>query len=147
MKKILLIIATLLSSLLLFAHAPLLEVDGSHNDGYIYLYPGFSNGAPTDDVELIVVKDKNYNGTEEARDGKMVILHSTFGKMGLKNGEVKLPKPNVGKYLVIFDAGPGHVLERKGSKLTEKEMDAWKVAIEKDTHLGIWKDKWTGKVK
>lgn len=112
MKKILLIIATLLSSLLLFAHAPLLDVE-DHNDGYIYLYPGFSNGAPTDDVELIVVKDKNYNGTEEAREGKMIILHSTFGKMGLKNGEVKLPKPNVGKYLVIFDAGPGHVLEKK----------------------------------
>ena len=83
MKKILLIIATLLSSLLLFAHAPLLDVQ-DNNDGYIYLYPGFSNGAPTDDVELIVVKDKNYNGTEEAREGKMVILHSTFGKMGLK---------------------------------------------------------------
>ena len=77
----------------------------------------------------------------------MVILHSTFGKMGLKNGEVKLPKPSVGKYLVIFDAGPGHVKEKKGPKLTEKEMDAWKVAIEKDTHLGIWKDKWIGKVK
>ena len=113
----------------------------------IYLYPGLSNGEPTDNVDLIVVKDKNYNGTEETYDGKMVILHSTFGKMGLKNGEVKLPKPSVGKYLVIFDAGPGHVKEKKGPKLTEKEMDAWKVAIEKDTHLGIWKDKWTGKVK
>lgn len=146
MKKILLIIATLLSSLLLFAHAPLLDVI-DNNDGYIYLYPGFSNGEPTDDVDLIVVKDKNYNGTEETYDGKMVILHSTFGKMGLKNGEVKLPKPKVGKYLVIFDAGPGHVKEKKGPKLTEKEMDAWKVAIEKDTHLGKWKDIWTGKVK
>ena len=36
MKKILLITATLLSSLLLFAHEPLLDVQ-DNNDGYIYI--------------------------------------------------------------------------------------------------------------
>lgn len=141
MKKFLVLILSVFASLLLFAHAPLLDVNEGEQ-GYIIIQGGFSNGEDATGVLIYVLKDKNYNGTEEAYEGKMKIFEGNLEK----GGELVLPKPK-GKYIVVFDAGPGHVTEKKGPKLTDAEKDAWKKAIDSDTKLGKWKDKYIGNVK
>ena len=67
MKKIMLICLFLISSVI-FAHAPLLSVD-DNKDGTIYIEAGFSNGEKADGMELIIVKDKAYNGPEDTYEG------------------------------------------------------------------------------
>lgn len=141
MKKFLVLILSVFASLLVFAHAPLLDVNEGEQ-GYIIIQGGFSNGADATGVLIYVLKDKNYNGTEEAYEGKMKIFEGNLEK----GGELVLPKPK-GKYIVVFDAGPGHVIEKKGPKLTDAEKDAWEKAIDSDTKLGKWKDKYIGNVK
>lgn len=141
MKKLLLLILTTLSSVLIFAHAPLLDIQD--DKGLIYLSGGYSNGESAAGTDIIIVKDKNYNGTEETYDGKLVIFKGVLDK----DGQLVLPKPKVNKYIVIFDGGPGHVKEVKGPKLNDDEKDAWQKAIDNDKLLGVWKSKWLGEVK
>lgn len=141
MKKFLILILSIFTSFLVFAHAPLLDVNDGEQ-GYVIIQGGFSNGQDATGTRIVIVKDKNYNGTEEAYDGKMIIFDGYLEK----GGELVLPKPK-GKYIVIFDAGPGHVIEKKGAKLTDSEKEAWQKAIDSDTKLGKWKDKYIGNVK
>lgn len=142
MKKLLVMFLTMLTSMLVFAHAPLLDVT-DNNDGYLYIEGGYSNGEDATGTEIWVVENKNYNGSEEVYNGKLVIFHGYLEK----GAQLKLPKPKISKYIVVFDGGPGHELEKKGPKLTKDEMAAWEKAIATDTKLGKWKDKWLGKVK
>lgn len=141
MKKFLIFILSIFTSIVIFAHAPILDIN-DNNDGFVYITGGFSNGESAAGTLIEIVRDKNYNGTEEARDGKMIIFRGELDK----NAELILPKPK-GKYIVIFDAGPGHVLEKKGPKLTDEEKEKWEKAIASDKKLGVWLDKWTGKIK
>lgn len=141
MKKFLIFILSIFTSIVIFAHAPILDIS-DNNDGFVYITGGFSNGESAAGTLIEIVRDKNYNGTEEARDGKMIIFRGELDK----NAELILPKPK-GKYIVIFDAGPGHVLEKKGPKLTDEEKEKWETAIASDKKLGVWLDKWTGKIK
>lgn len=141
MKKFLIFILSIFTSIIIFAHAPILDIN-DNNDGFVYITGGFSNGESAAGTLIEIVRDKNYNGTEEARDGKMIIFRGELDK----NAELILPKPK-GKYIVIFDAGPGHVLEKKGPKLTDAEKEQWEKAIAADKKLGVWLDKWTGKIK
>ena len=69
MKKFLVLIIGVLMSVAVFAHAPLISVD-DNGDGTVYIEGGFSNGASAEGVEIIVVKDKAYNGPEETFKGK-----------------------------------------------------------------------------
>lgn len=139
MKKIMLICLFLISSVI-FAHAPLLSVD-DNKDGTIYIEAGFSNGEKADGMELIIVKDKAYNGPEDTYEGKLIIFK---GKFDAKSS-MTIIKPLATKYEVIFNGGPGHVTSKKGPKLEESEMSKWKENIQKADYLGEWKEKMTQK--
>lgn len=141
MKKILVILITLVS-FLAYSHAPTLEIE-EDEDGYIFVQAGFSNGESAKGLPIIIVQDKNYNGEYETREGKLVLYKGVFND----KSEIVLPKPKAKKYIVIFDGGVGHVIEKKGIAIRQDEVEAWKMAIKKDTMLGEWKDLYTGKVK
>ena len=74
MKKFLVLIIGVLMSVVVFAHAPLISVD-DNGDGTVYIEGGFSNGASAEGVEIIVVKDKAYNGPEETFKGNYCDVH------------------------------------------------------------------------
>lgn len=139
MKKILTLIAGLTLSTALFAHAPLLSVD-DNADGTIYIEGGFSNGASAEGVEIIIVKDKPYNGPEETFRGKEIIFK---GKLASDNS-LTVPKPATDKYEVLFNAGEGHITSKKGPVLTEAEQAQWQKAIE-EFNFGDWKETMTEK--
>ena len=130
MKKFLVLVIGVLMSVVAFAHAPLISVD-DNGDGTVYIEGGFSNGASGEGVEIIIVKDKAYNGPEETFKGKEIIYK---GKLDAK-GSITMPKPATEKYEVYFNAGEGHVASKKGPALTAAEIvksfdedEAWREA-------------------
>ena len=134
MKKSLVLIGSILLAANLFAHAPLISVD-DNGDGTVYIEGGFSNGASAEGVEIIVVKDKAYNGPEETFKGKEIIYK---GKLDAKNS-LTLPKPATDKYEVYFNAGEGHIIGKKGPTLTAGEKANWDKATA-SFDFGEWKE-------
>lgn len=100
MKKILiaLFIACLIAPITAFAHKPLLMVD-DNGDGTIYIETGFSDGS-SGSGHIIRLKD--------AASGK--VLAETKVP---EEGSLDIKKPSV-PYVVVFDAGEGHVVETEG---------------------------------
>ncbi|MEL3913533.1 hypothetical protein [Treponema pedis] len=96
-----------LGAALLFAHTPLLDVY-DNGDGTFTCVGGFSNGASAAGVEI-----RLENPNEKDPEKKVVFK----GKLD-KKGElvVKYPK-NLKKFLVVFDAGPGHVIKKSSDKI------------------------------
>ena len=134
MKKSLVLIGSILLAANLFAHSPLISVD-DNGDGTVYIEGGFSNGALAEGVEIIIVKDKAYNGPEESFKGKEIIYK---GKLDAKNS-LTIPKPATEKYEVYFNAGEGHVASKKGPALTAAEKANWDKATA-SFDFGEWKD-------
>lgn len=134
MKKILVLMMGLVMSALVFAHAPLISVD-DNGDGTIYIEGGLSNGAPVEGVEILIVKDRAYNGPEETFKGKEIIFK---GNLDAQNS-ITIPKPVTKKYEVYFNAGEGHVIGKKGPALTDKEKESWKKAVA-EYDFGDWKE-------
>lgn len=100
------------------AHTPLLSVE-DNEDGTIYLEGGFSDGSSAAGVTVLLVEDKPYEGDPKDKDlykGKLVLLRTKMDEYS----ELTLDKPNV-PYLVILDAGPGHVVEKEGPLLEADE--------------------------
>ena len=99
------------------AHTPLLSVE-DNEDGTIYLEGGFSDGSTGAGVTVLVVKDEPYNGKEKKvlYNGKLVLAK---GKLD-EYAELTVVKPKV-PYLIIFDAGPGHAVEKKGPAIAKDE--------------------------
>lgn len=119
MKKILAFM--LLLSAFAFGHAPLLSVD-DNQDGTLYLEGGFSNGASAGGVEILFLEDKDYKGSEESFDGKKILFKTNLSNDGSLDEVVK---PRVLSYLVVMNAGPGHVVAKQGPRLTGDEIDDW----------------------
>jgi hypothetical protein len=84
------------------AHTPLCSCY-DNGDGTITCEGGFSDGSSAAGV-VMTVKDKS---------GKIL----TEGKMN-EDSEFTAKKPD-GPYTVIFDAGPGHIVEVDGNDITE----------------------------
>ena len=127
MKKFLVLVIGVLMSVIAFAHAPLISVD-DNGDGTVYIEGGFSNGASGEGVEIIIVKDKAYNGPEETFKGKLDA-----------KGSITMPKPATEKYEVYFNAGEGHVASKKGPALTAAEKANWDKATA-SFDFGEWKE-------
>ena len=140
MKKLLLAIILLVVNIAVMAHAPILSVD-DNKDGTIYIEGGFSNGESAEGVEIIIVKDRAYNGPEETYEGKLILFKGVLDK----NNSLIIIKPFTQKYEVIFDGGLGHTLSKKGPLLEENEIENWKKEVEKASYLGEWKEKMTTK--
>ena len=139
MKKVLMFLLSLIISVSLFAHSPLLSVD-DNGDGTIYIEGGFSNGAAAEGIEIIIVKDKPYNGPEDTFKGKEIIFKGNIGK----DNSLTVPKPATEKYEVYFNAGEGHVVGKKGPALNESEKTNWEKAVA-EYNFGDWKDSMTQK--
>lgn len=109
------------------AHTPLLTVE-DNEDGTIYIEGGFSDGSMAAGVKIILVEKKQYKGDvkklkkegKKLYNKKLVLWEGKLDEDGCLE-EIKKPKM---PYLVIFDAGPGHTVEKKGPILTEKEKKA-----------------------
>lgn len=99
------------------AHTPLLSIE-DNEDGTIWLEGGFSDGSSGAGVKILIVEDKPYKGSKkvELYKGKRILKKTKMDK----NGELTIDKPK-GAYLVILDAGPGHVVEKKGPLLKAGE--------------------------
>ena len=106
MRKQLLVIGLLVFGLFLagqaLAHTPLCSCS-DEGDGTILCEGGFSDGSSAAGVTMKVV----------SADGKVLIE----GKMN-EDSEFTFKKPD-GQYKVIFEAGPGHVVEVPGEEITE----------------------------
>lgn len=139
MKKIFTLAMGIILSANVFAHAPLLSVD-DNTDGTIYVEGGFSNGAPAAGIELIIVKDKPYNGPEDTFKGKEIIFKGVLGE----DNSLTVPKPATDKYEVYFNAGEGHVIGKKGPVLTDAEQADWEKAVS-EFDFGDWKETMTEK--
>ncbi|MCK4244189.1 MAG: hypothetical protein KAX20_01040 [Candidatus Omnitrophica bacterium] len=101
------------------SHTPLLSVE-DNEDGTIWLEGGFSDGSSGAGVKILIVEDKPYKGSKKVDlyKGKRVLKKTKMDK----NGELTIDKPK-GPYLVILDAGPGHVVEKKGPLLKAGEKE------------------------
>lgn len=107
MRKNLLVFASLLALVLLFAtnsfaHIPLCSCS-DQGDGTILCEGGFSDGSSAAGVKMRVVDS----------EGNVIVK----GKMD-EYGEFTFKKPK-GEYTVIFDAGPGHEVKVPSKDITE----------------------------
>ena len=84
------------------AHTPLCSCF-DNGDGTVSCEGGFSDGSSASGVRMVVKDDS----------GKVLIE----GKMS-ENSDFDFKKPE-GDYMVIFDAGEGHVIEIKGKDIVE----------------------------
>jgi hypothetical protein len=103
------------------AHTPLLSVE-DNEDGTIYLEGGFSDGSSGAGVTILLVENEPHEGelpeSKELYNEKLVLLRTKLDEYG----ELTLDKPEV-PYFIVFDAGPGHVVEKEGPPLTEEEKE------------------------
>lgn len=109
------------------AHTPLLSVE-DNEDGTVYLEGGFSDGSSAAGVTTLLVEDNSYEGDKEGKDlynGKLVLLRTKMDEYS----ELTLDKPNV-PYLIVFDAGPGHVVEKGGPPLEADERESPLLLVE-----------------
>ena len=102
MKKQIIFISALLvvTAAVLYAHAPIL-LCWDNGDGTVTCEGGFSDGSSATGTEVRVEDEK----------GKVLVK----GKID-KNGEFTFKKPE-GKFVVIFDGGPGHIVKVSSSKI------------------------------
>ncbi|WP_068268244.1 hypothetical protein [Caviibacter abscessus] len=140
MKKILLFLMSVFTFVFVYAHDPILTVEDLKN-GKILIQGGFSNGESAEDVDLYILKDKPYGGSEETYEGKLVLFKTTFDK----TNELEIPKPKASKYVIVFDAGPGHVKEARGPKLTDEEMANWEKLMKEEKIFKEFKEKMMSK--
>ncbi len=102
------------------AHTPLCSCYEEENeDGTITITceGGFSSGASGAGVKMLIVEKEMYKDNKEGKEfyeGKLIILK---GKMN-EDSEFTFKKPDA-SYIVIFDAGPGHVVEVDCEDITE----------------------------
>lgn len=137
MKKILTFLFSMVFSVAIFAHAPLISVD-DNEDGTVYVEGGFSNGESASGIKVIVVKDVPYNGPEDTFKGKEIIFETKFGE----DSSITFPKPATPKYEIYMNAGEGHIIGKKGPKLEEKEKKEWEKVI-KEFDYGDWQESMT----
>ena len=130
-KKLVTLFTVLTMGLLLAipagAHTPLLSVE-DNEDGTVYLEGGFSDGSSAAGVTTLLVENKPYEGDKEGKNlykGKLVLLRTKMDEYS----ELTLDKPNV-PYLIAFDAGPGHVVEKEGPSLESDERESPLLLVE-----------------
>ncbi len=95
-----------LGAALMFAHAPIL-LCYDNGDGTITCEAGFSDGSSAKGNEIRVENPKE-------KDPKKKVLIK--GKID-KNGEFTFKKPSIKEFIVIFDAGPGHIVKVKSTDI------------------------------
>lgn len=101
------LLSLLVLPVLVFAHKPLLMVD-DNGDGTIYIETGFSDGSSGSGHTILI---------KELATGKLL------EKIKIpEESAVDANKPSV-PYLVIFDAGDGHVVETEGPAPSGQEEE------------------------
>ena len=90
----------ILLSRIVLAHSPYLMVV-DNEDGTIDITAGYSNGASGAGVNILLKSKESGNILWQGRLDSL--------------GEITCPKQKV-PYIIVFDGGPGHVLEKEGIK-------------------------------
>ncbi|PIE04942.1 MAG: hypothetical protein CSA76_01475 [Spirochaetales bacterium] len=140
-KKSLIVLVLLLAAFSVWAHTPMLSIEDNY-DGSISVEGAFSNGASMSGMPVLIVDAAKYKGSEKTYDGQKVLFETVFDDLG----QVDLLKPDVEKYFVIFDGGPGHTVSMAGPALADDERDSWNDLLQSmSDELGKWKDYLTGK--
>ena len=141
MKKFTICSALLFFSIVcVWAHTPLLFIE-DNEDGTIFIEGGFSNGASASRLPVLIVEDKAYTGSEKSWEGKKILFAGSLDETGC----MEIVKPAASKYVVVFDAGPGHIATVKGPKLTDEEKEDWETAIkENKKKIRKWESKLRG---
>ena len=119
------------------AHTPILYVEDLF-DGTIYMQGGFSDGSSASGIELLIVENKDFDGSTSALDdylkrigadtdlnekkielfeNKLILYKTTLDRFG----EAIVTKPD-SPYLVVFNGGVGHIVVKPGPKLTPQEI-------------------------
>ena len=101
---LLLTLSIFLSSSVL-AHSPYLMIN-NNEDGTIDITAGYSNGASGAGVNILLKSKKS---------GK-ILWQGRLDSLG----EITCPKQRE-TYIIVFDGGPGHILEKEGIVLTERD--------------------------
>lgn len=140
MKKLLLFFMSIFTFVFVYAHDPILTVEDLKN-GTILIQGGFSNGESAEGVDLYILKDRPYAGAEETYEGKLILFKTVFDK----TNEIEIPKPKTSKYVIVFDAGPGHIKELRGPKLTDEEMVNWEKLMKEEKVFKEFKEKMMNK--
>ncbi|MFP4461823.1 MAG: hypothetical protein ACLFQE_06470, partial [Thermotogota bacterium] len=96
--KIKLFMLFLICSAFVFAHTPLLLVE-DNGDGTLYAEAGFSDGSGAQGMTCRL----------EDEDGE-ILWEGKFDDFS----SVEVDIPEVSKYFVVFDAGPGHIVKKDG---------------------------------
>ncbi len=121
-------VAAFLFSSAVSAHTPLLSLD-DNEDGTVYVEGGFSDGSSAAGIKIVLTGKEDYKGSKEElkkqggklHKGRLILQEGKFDEYG----EYTFEKPHregMGiPYLVVLDAGPGHVVERDGPILTAEE--------------------------
>lgn len=103
----------LLGAVLVFAHTPLLNLY-NNGDGSFTCEGGFSNGASAAGVEIRIENPK------EKDPKKAVIIKSKLNKNGelvIKYADIKVNGKVLKQFMIVFDAGPGHVVKKPSTKI------------------------------
>lgn len=97
-----------LGAAFLFAHAPVFNCY-DNGDGSFLCEGGFSDGSSAAGIEIRIENPKE-------KDAKKKVLFK--GKLD-KNGEltIKYADIKVKDFVIIFDAGPGHIVKVKSSDI------------------------------
>ncbi|AIN92801.1 hypothetical protein H0R90_12335 [Treponema putidum] len=97
-----------LGAALLFAHSVIFNCY-DNGDGTFLCQGSFSNGASAEGVEIRIENPK------EKDSKKKIILKTTLDK----NGEaiIKYADIKIKDFLIIFDAGEGHVVKLKSNQI------------------------------
>lgn len=101
-------VMTIILPTLAFAHKPLLMVD-DNGDGTIYIETGFSDGS-SGAGNTVLLKD--------ASTGKVLVE-----KKIPEESSLDMKKPSV-PYIVVFNAGEGHIVEKEGPALSSSDSEA-----------------------
>ncbi len=140
-KKSLFVLILSLAAVSLWAHTPMLSIEDNY-DGTISVEGAFSNGASMSGMPVLIVDAAKAKGSAKSFDGRKVLFETVFDDLGC----VDLLKPDVEKYLVVFDGGPGHTVSMVAPPLADDERESWMELLESMAEeLGQWKDYLTGK--
>ena len=96
-----------------FSHTPLCSCY-DNEDGTITCEGGFSDGCSATGIPITVVDENDEVISVQNEEGEEILLK---GKMD-EDSEFTFIKPKV-PYKVVFDAGPGHIVEIEGENITE----------------------------
>lgn len=132
MKKFLISLMTMLSTLITFAHSPDITLK-DNKDGTMNISVKFAN-EPGDAVGsmISIVLDKPYNGSGNTINGNLVLFQRELGE----TEELTIYKPKTKKYHIHIYVMPAHEYDvTEIFTISKDEKNIWEEKIKNDKNL------------